>query len=84
MDELASAGLRLGLALLKGGNTEVQLAMHEVPRGPVLTPPSCPVLTPQVQLAMHEVLLGEGDRELRPCAHISLGSPEHLPRISRG
>ena len=59
MDELASAGLRLGLALLKGGNTEVQLAMHEV-------------------------LLGEGDRELRPCAHISLGSPEHLPRISRG
>ena len=41
VDELASAGLRLGLALLKGGNTEVQLAMHEV-------------------------LLGEGDRELRP------------------
>ena len=41
VDELASAGLRLGLALLKGGNTEVQLAMHEV-------------------------LLGEGERELRP------------------
>ena len=67
VDELASAGLRLGLALLKGGNTEVQLAMHEVLLGEAIAPYSCPLLPPpHVPCYPPQVLLGEGDRELRP------------------
>ena len=50
VDELAAAGLALGLALLRLGNDEVQRTMHAV-------------------------LLGEGDRELRPYDG-SAGGPE--------